>query len=225
MARFLNTRQLLLFPLILILSLNFLHGQLVEITTVIATPNKPAMFPRDPDFFMAQFEDCKYIIKPNGLITKHFQNLNDSVIFNIGVEKGYVIEYAELCHYNNHLIIIYTDTDYEAAGSTISSFNLKNYNKEWAFSGLGFNLNRLTINNGFIYLSSIGSVVKINLSNGKVAFKFSDLYERGKESFNSFTGVQFIGDTVTFLSRNYKTGTLDKVLVNDKTNELIEIIK
>ena len=102
---------------------------------------------------------------------------------------------------------------------------MTNLNKEWTLRGLGFNLSPMTIRNDFVYVSSMGNILKADLKTGKVAFQFTDLYDRAKYAFNSFSDIQFNMDTVIFLSQNWYSGRLDKIFVNDKTNKLISIEK
>jgi hypothetical protein len=175
--------------------------------------------------FSAIFGGCSYNIEPNGRVTKYYKDKPDSVVFQLDVNKYCLIEYIEVCEGRNSLLILFTDTDHESSGSSLTKYKKTNLNKEWTLSGLGFNLSPMTIHNDFVYISSMGNILKADLDSGKVAFQFADLYDRVTYAFNSFSEIQFNMDTVIFLSKNWYSGRLDKIFVNDKTNKLISIEK
>jgi len=176
-------------------------------------------------YFIAPFTDCTYYIHPNGEIKTNFNKEHDSVLFSINIEKGFYIENAELIKINNRLVIIYTESNHESSGSTMLSINLNNYLQDWKVPGLGFNLSRIRLRDNYGYITSIGTVSKIDLNNGRIEFNFSNLYDPSKQSFNSFDTILFKGDTVIFSSRNWRTGSLDQIVVNDRTNLLLKIVK
>ena len=211
--------------LLVSLMTNISYSQSTVLKSVTAEPNIAVGPPQLPDYFLAQFEDCSYKIKPNGVVTKYFRNKPDSIVFKLDVYKGFSITDAEVCQFKNFLIISFTEYDSESAGSTIEKFNLADLKKGWTFSGLGFNLSALTLHNDYVYLSSFGSIGKVNLYSGEIAFQFRDLYDRETDAFNSFSGIQFKNDTVVFLSQNWKTNRINKIIINDNTNKLITIDK
>ena len=175
--------------------------------------------------FTAIFEGCSYDIEPNGRVIKYYKNKPDSVVFQLDINKYYLIEYIEVCEGKNSVLILFTHTDNESSGSSLTKYNMPNLNKEWTLRGLGFNLSPMKIQNDFVYISSMGNILKADLNTGKVAFQLTDLYDRATYAFNSFSEIQFNMDTVIFLSKNWYSGRLDKIFVNDKTNKLIRIEK
>ena len=215
-------RESILIPLFLILGISILHSQSSDYASVIGDFDR-SIYP--PSKFTAKFEECYYDIEPNGLVTKHYKNTSDSVVFQLDVTKYCSLEYVEVCHFENSLLILFTDTDNESSASSLTKYNMINLNKEWTINSLGFNLSPMKIANDFVYLSSMGNITKVNLKGGKIIFQFNDLYDNATYAFNSFSGIQFKKDTVIFLSKNWYSGRIDKIFVNDKTNKLIRIEK
>jgi hypothetical protein len=177
-------RESFIIVLFSIFGINNLNSQSYDYASVIGEFDN-ILHPHNK--FSAIFEGCSYDILPNGRVTKHYKNKQDSVVFQLDVNKYYLIEYIEVCEGRNSLLILYTDTDNESSGSSLTKYNKINLNKMWTLRGLGFNLSPMTINNDFVYISSMGSFLKADLNTGKVAFQFTDLYDRATYAFNSFS--------------------------------------
>jgi hypothetical protein len=224
MIRFPEFRKVILFAMFIITAQNII-SQTNKLISVKAVPNRNFAIAAPSDYFIARFADCTYKINSNGQVTKYFLNTSDSVAFKLDLNKGSVIAYAEVNHFGNSLIICYTEDDGETGGSYVSKFDLQTLKKIWTYPKISPNLSRLKINNNFIYITSFCVVAKLDLSTGNEVFRLDDLYDREKYAFNSFSDIIFNGDTVSFVSKNWHSNRLDKVVINDRTNTLITIDK
>ncbi len=80
----------------------------------------------------------------------------------------------------------------------------------------GFNLGQPVIVGNMAYLSTIGSVGKIDLNTGKYVWKFDNLYENGKYN-NFYEPVFHEGDLVLFSDGQ------NSILINDRKGEILKM--
>jgi hypothetical protein len=170
------------------------------------------------DSLVLNTENRNYLITPLGLF---FIANNDS----IQLETELIVETAYLYEDKEHFYIFFTDTDHEGATSWIQKISKNPLSSEYVEQIQGFNLGQPIISQGFAFVTAIGFVGKIDLTTGKYLWKHHNLYDRTKYSFNSFDTVILKQNMVKFISNNYKSKKVDKVIINNKTGEIIEVEK
>ena len=120
------------------------------------------------------------------------------------------------------MLLFCEETDHDISTSSLFKINLDDHSLEWSSEIQGGNLGLPIISNSNIYVISAGSVGKIDLNTGNYIWKHWGLYDSNIRSFNYFDTILIQGDTIEFISKQ-RDGA-DKVIVNDKTGQIIRII-
>jgi hypothetical protein len=157
-------------------------------------------------------------ISPSGLFRN---NRNDT----IQLKTKLIVEEAFLYEDSNHFYLFYTDTDYEGSTSWIEKISKEPLDIIYSEQIQGFNLGQPIINKNFVYVTTIGFIGKIDLNTGKYDWKHYNLYDREKCSFNSFDTIMLKENTTEFLSENYKSKKLDKIIIDNLTGKIKQIEK
>ncbi len=163
------------------------------------------------------FENYHYTLYPNGLLRMQI----GEKINTIKLQTDEIISEAHLYFYKNNLLIFYTETDMDAGASFIECFD-KNFLLKWRQDMGGFNVTGPVIVDSISFVASIGFIGKFNLNNGQYIWRYDNLYDTTK--FDSFISIGYDGENVTFngmLGNSHK----GKIVVNDKTGQIIEIKK
>ncbi len=194
---------------------NILSSRQDIIFPVRALPkNKTANI--EEDTLTATVEGISCSIATNGNVlwgqdsAASFQLQTDQI-----VEKAYLYKNANL------LWIFYEETDNETGISRVEKIDLKTKKKIWATNIFGFNLGRPYIIDTTVYVSAIGFAGKLNLGDGNYIYRFTDLYDREKYSFNSFDTILFKDNLAIFISRNYLSNHMDSLIVNEKDHSSV----
>jgi hypothetical protein len=169
------------------------------------------------DTVSGMFENYHYTLYPNGVLRMQIGEKAET----IKIQTDEIISEAYLCFYKNCLLIFYADTDMDASASFIECFD-KNFHLKWRQYMGGFNLTNPAIVDSISFVASIGFIGKLNLNNGQYIWKYDNLYDTTK--FDSFNSIGYDGENVTFngmLGGSHK----GKIVVNDKTGQIIEIKK
>jgi hypothetical protein len=157
-------------------------------------------------------------ITPTGLL-----KLNNGSMVQLTTKL--VVDEAFLFQDNKFLYVFYTETDYDGATSWIEKINIKNLKTEYNIQIQGFNLGKPIVQNNKAYVTTIGFVGMIDLNTGNYDWKHYNLYDYEKSSFNSFDTILIKKNNVEFLSENYHSKHLDKVIVDKTTGKINHIIK
>jgi hypothetical protein len=174
---------------------------------------------REEDTLYASINGYHYSVYTDGRIKE------ESSIKTFKLQNKDIIEKAYLHQLDDNLLVYYTETDSEVAGSKVELINRKTGWVIYTNDIWGFNLGQPIIKGKKSYVTSIGFVGKLDLKTGKYDWKHNNLYDHQKYSFNNFDSISIGLDTVAFISVHHKNKTTDKVLVADKTGQLLKIIK
>ncbi len=224
-----NMKKTLLFGLVLISSCNlknaneknnleYRNALINELKFVKANTQTIS----EEDTVKTMFEGSQYTLFPNGKI--EILKPNNHIV-SLKLDTKEIIEEAYFYSYKNNFIVFYTETDYDCSGSFVECFEKDSYKLQWKNEIGGFNLSNPIILDSLCYVASIGFVGKLNLNSGKYFWKHDDLYEKTK--FNSFHGIEFKNNYVHFLEGKSDVDNKEpgRVLLNDETGEIKEIIK
>ena len=159
-----------------------------------------------------------FLITPLGLFKT---TTNDT----IHLKTDLIVEKAYLYENETNYYIFFTETDHNAATSWIQKISKNPLKSESVEHIPGFNLGQPIIDEQFAYVTAIGFIGKIDLQTVKYVWKHKDLYDRGKHSFNSFDTVILNKNEIEFISGNYKSDNIDKVIVDNQTGEIKRIEK
>lgn len=170
------------------------------------------------DTLLLKTRNGVFLITPLGLFNT---TTNDT----IRLKTDLIVEKAYLYENKTDYFIFFTDTDHEGSTSWIQKISKNPLKSESVEHIPGFNLGQPIIYEQFAYVTAIGFVGKIDLQTVEYVWKHKDLYGRGKQSFNSFDTVTFNKNEVKFISGNYKSDNIDKVIVDNQTGEIKRIEK
>ena len=176
-------------------------------------PDKPI-----EDTLILKVYDKNFLITPLGLFKT---NINDT----IKLETDLIVNRAYLYDTDEHFYVFFTDTDHDGATSWIQKISKNPLKSEYVEQIQGFNLGQPIIDGESVYVSAIGFIGKIDLRTGSYDWKQHNLYDNEKYSFNSFDTVLINKTQIEFVSENYRSKKVDKVVVDNQTGEIKEIIK
>ena len=169
----------------------------------------------EPDTMFVDLFNEKYMITKEGEIYKE-----DSLIFDLKIddliERLYFIPIEK-----DELVVIFTETDMDYAGSLVKRISLKNNKILWSVRAGGFNMVHPVYIDNYVYLSTIGFVAKLDFLTGKFEWKFENLYNKGK--YNSFKMPRFYeNDIVLFLSKKHDSPIPDSIFIDEKLKKIIK---
>ena len=170
------------------------------------------------DTLILKSDNKDFLITPLGLF-KTFDK--DS----IQLETDLIVNRAFLHETKKYFYVFFTDTDHDGATSWIQKISKSPLKTEYVEQIQGFNLGQPMILGETAYVSAIGFIGKIDLKSGMYDWKHHNLYDNEKYSFNSFDTVLINKTQIEFVSENYRGKAVDKVVVDDQTGEIKEIIK
>lgn len=117
--------------------------------------------------------------------------------FRIEVEKDNRIERLYFLPCQGDLLLVYEMTDGETGIGAVTRLSGDSLRRKWKASVLGFNVGVGLREGDDLYLTAIGFVGKLKLSDGRYAWKHDGLYQRYK-AFNDFEVPRIEGDNVVF---------------------------
>lgn len=154
-----------------------------------------------------------FLISPTGLLKWGYNYQNTFQLkTDVYIEKAFF--YLD----EDFLIVFYVETDMDGGASRVEKINLETKERIWMAEIYAFNLGQPYVRCNFAYLTTFSFVGKLNLANGSYDYKFEDLYDYAKYSFNSFDTIIFKDDFTYFISPNSRR--IDSVIVNEKTKEM-----
>jgi len=190
-------------------------------TNKIETAVKFNLQPQDlngEDTLTITIENTTYKISPTGLFAIN-QEKSVQLTTELYIDDAYFFNDSSFYY------IFFTDTDFDGATSWLQKISKNDLNTEYTTPIRGFNLGKPIIINGKAFVSAIGFIGKLDLKTGIYNWEKDDLYDREKYSFNSFDTVELHENLVEFISKHYKTNKIDKVIVDNTTGKIIDIIK
>jgi hypothetical protein len=189
-------------------------GRFLELRSLsLKNPERPI-----EDTLILKLNNKDFIITPLGLF-KTFDN--DS----IQLETELIVNRAFLYETKKYFYVFFTDTDHDGATSWIQKISKSPLKTEYVEQIQGFNLGQPIIVGETAYVSAIGFIGKIDMKSGMYDWKHHNLYDNENYSFNSFDTVLINKTQIEFVSENYRSKKVDKVLVDNQSGEIEEIIK
>ena len=169
-----------------------------------------------PDTMTAKINNLKILVTPDGKV------LREDCVYYFNIRSKLNIEQLYFYNYENDIISIYTETDYDVAGSVAKRINIAFDSIIWEAIIPGFNLAKPVFINNKAYLSSIGFVGKLDLNTGNYDWQFVNLFKDGK--YNSFGQPKFFKpDLILFTSKEFSTGRLDSILIEDNKGIILKM--
>lgn len=159
-----------------------------------------------------------FMISPIGLFKANDQG-------SVQLETDLIVDRAYLYETDEFYYVFFTDTDHEGATSWVQKFKKNTLETEYVTQIQGFNLGLPIIYKESIFVSAIGFIGKINLQTGDYEWKHDNLYDNENYSFNSFDTIIVNDPNIEYISENYQSKNVDKVIVDNETGEIKEIIK
>ncbi len=170
------------------------------------------------DTLVLNYSEKNYIIFPNGLLTI---NNNDSIQLKLEAQ----VEKAFIHDDEKYYYIFFTDASMIEGTSRLEKVSKTTMTSIYTQSIYGFNLGMPYVSKDFAYVNAIGFIGKIDLKDGKYVWNHMDLYDSEKSSFNSFDSICSNQSSIEFISKNSKTKTIDRIVVDNKTGDITIIDK
>lgn len=170
------------------------------------------------DTLIIKSDNKNFLITPLGLFKT---NDNDS----IQLETDLIVSRAFLYETNEYFYVFFTDTDHDGATSWIQKISKNPLKSEYVEQIQGFNLGQPIIHGESAYVTAIGFIGKFDLKSGMYNWKHHNLYDNETYSFNSFDTILMNKTQIQFVSENYRSKKVDKVVVDNQSGEIEEIIK
>jgi hypothetical protein len=171
----------------------------------------------EEDSLVARLDNTDFTITYSG---KMYWGTNPADSFQLATDL--LVEKAYLYKTGDTLLVFFVETNNEEAGSRVQKIDLRSRKAVWNAEIAGFNLGMPYIKDHFAYLTTIGFVGKLDLHNGRYAYRCEDLYDREVYAFNAFDTILFRDSLTLFLSTHDPTSTekngkrVDTVIVDEK---------
>jgi hypothetical protein len=158
----------------------------------------------------------KMMMLPEGKV----YNSNDSLVLDLKIED--YIEQIYFFRIESDIIAIFVESDGDSGWSTAKRISLKSNKIIWSTNIWGFNMERPVIIDNMAYVSTLGFVGKLNITDGKYFWKHENLYDEGK--YNNFEEPKFFqNNLVLFLSKDFRTKKYDSILIDDNSGKIIRM--
>jgi outer membrane protein assembly factor BamB len=132
-----------------------------------------------------------------------------------------VIAYAP---YEEDLILVLTVGNVHSGSSHVVRLDGNDFSLEWSAPLFGFNIGTPVIKNRMLYVSSIGTVGKVDLQTGEYLWLHENLYDQETTDFNSFKMPVFDEEKVIFQGKTL--GSCPKrIEVDDSSGKVIGIFE
>lgn len=167
------------------------------------------------DTMFLYFGSDKILITPKGKAFK-----NNELFFDIQPEGNIQKLFPIVVGDDIIVFYVFSPVDGEA-GSFAKRISLKGKNMIWETPVYGFNLARPIVIEDYAYLSTIGFVGKLNISDGKFIWKLDNLNKNGK--YICFNEPVFYKDScVLFTECNAPEIVRDYILINDRNGSVLK---
>ena len=142
------------------------------------------------------------------------------------LEEGYTfVESLAYASYEDDLIIVFVSSNFTFSGSKIARIDGETLTPKWVTDFSGVNIGLPIVKNNYLYVSSIGSIGKLDVDTGEFLWKHTELYDHDTQDFNSFKMAVFDDTKVIFQGRNPMSACPKRVEVNDDTGSILNIVK
>lgn len=179
----------------------------------------------EDDRLSLQVGNNNYSLSNSGLL-----EINNKIEIQLLPEQYYMDDGASLLEDDDAIYVFLEYSVGDGGSSVLKKVNVSEAKVEWEVPILGFNMGLPVIDQNFAYVTAIGSIGKINLDLGKYEWKHNRLYDNKKSSFNHFDTILIHKNQVTFIStnrspKNRGKTVVDKIVVDKRSGEILEIIK
>ncbi len=168
-----------------------------------------------------------------------FKSKSDSMVLNLGSEQLLVSPLGKVFKNNKMLfnvnsklpisklyihpsgtdfIVFYEYKDAGGAGSHAKRFSA-NKSAVWETPVYAFNLSQPLIVGDYAYMSTMVFLGKLNLNDGKYAWKFENLDKK----FESFSQPKFLKDSLVLFMQNANSQIAGSILIDDKNGVIVKI--
>lgn len=157
---------------------------------------------------------------------KRVKSKNAVSSFRFPLGKGEMISSRiYFAQYKTNLIFLYEASVGGDGLGHIASFNSTTLKPKWTAKISGFNIGQGLIENQYAYLTAIGFVAKINLTNGKYVWKHDNLYSWNQKrgAFNAFELPELEGNNVIF-TENTNYNQTNIIVVNKDNGKIIRTV-
>lgn len=172
----------------------------------------------EPDTMYAAIKDKQYMIDPSGFIYNPdgsvFMNMECDESIDEGIQKMYF-------HVDDDTLYAFLElTDMDCGWSSIVKLDLNKKKIIWRVPFGSFNVGQPVARNNHIYLSSLGTIGKIDQVTGKYKWKYDNLYDDGK--YNNFHRIYFKNDNeIVFAADSLTSDKTHLIVVNDSDGKII----
>jgi hypothetical protein len=118
-------------------------------------------------------------------------------------------------------IVFYVSSDANGAVSYTKKISTKQSKIVWETPIYAFNLATPIIIGDYAYLSTMGFIGKLNLIDGKYAWRFEDLDKK----YESFNEPKFFKDSLVLFTQKTHPMIADSILIDDRNGRIIKMKK
>ena len=160
----------------------------------------------------------RLLITPKGIVFK-----NSEIFFNI-LPEGNIQKIFPFIIGSDIILIYSYSTINNDSGSCAKRISLIRKNILWETSIYGFKLVTPILIDDYVYLSTIGFVGKMNITNGKFIWEFDVFFKNG--NFISFNEPVFFKDSmVLFTEKDPVNAIACSILIDDRNSRVLKIQK
>lgn len=148
----------------------------------------------EPEPFVFLVGAERYQLQPDGQGVRVVGT--DAMPFAIPVDTGLHLERLTFTRFDDDPVFLYQITDNEVGTSRVARLDNASLRVKWVSKVPGFNLGYALRDGSHLYVTCIGFVGKLDLTDGRYLWRHDNLYQT--ERFNDFRPPRLAGDTVFF---------------------------
>jgi outer membrane protein assembly factor BamB len=137
-----------------------------------------------------------YHIENSGVLTVKHAGKSSAISFRL--PNRFLIDEVRYQIHDKNILFVLGITGDDSASALLAHFDLLQGRILWSTEIHAFNISPLLIAGSHVYIGGIGTVAKLRLSDGKIIWKHTDLYESGTGSYNAFELPRKEGNIVIF---------------------------
>jgi hypothetical protein len=118
-----------------------------------------------------------------------------------------------------NLVVFYEYSDADGGGSMAKKISAGQNKIIWETPIFAFNMAVPAIRGDFAYLSTMGFVGKLNMTDGKYAWNFENIDKK----YSSFNEPELLNDSVILFTRKIDPMIADSILVDDRNGKILKM--
>jgi hypothetical protein len=165
------------------------------------------------DMFTIRYDGCGVV-----------EGMTERIEFKLELPETFTIYELSYLRVDRDLVLVYLLGSGIGGSGRICRLNGNTLLPKWEANVMGFNLGEAVARGGFLYLSAINLVAKLDLHSGRFVWMHEKLDQMFPSAFNSFQRPILRGPNVLFTEvlPPYASGSAITIVVEDETGRIVQ---